>query len=96
MVNHLPHGPLGFHKSSRLSKEHIKAVNRDRRILVNFDVMIVDPVPGEDPYKLAKERFTFTDDVTTVIDSIWWNWGEGNVVPYPSNCLLYTSPSPRD
>ena len=87
MVNHLPHGPLGFHKSSRLSKEHIKAVNRDRRIVVNFDVMIVDPVPGEDPYKLAKERFTFTDDVTTVIDSIWWNWGEGNVVPYPSKYL---------
>ena len=73
--------------SGRLSKEHLEAVNRNRRVVVNFDVMIVDPVPGEDPYRLAKDRLTFADDVTTVIDSIWWNWGEGNVVPYPSKFL---------
>jgi hypothetical protein len=70
-----------------ISDEHLAAVNRRRRIIVNFDVMIVDPAPDEDPHALAKERLTFADDPRIRIDSIWWNWGEGNVVPYPSKLL---------
>ena len=73
--------------AGRLSEEHVAAVNRDRRVVVNFDVMIVDPTPGEDAYELAKERLAFADEPTTRIDSIWWNWCEGNVVPYPSKLL---------
>ena len=30
------------------------------------------------------------------IDSIWWNWGEGNIAPYPSDILpLYDHPGYR-
>lgn len=68
----------------RLSQEHIAAVGRRRRVVVNFDVLIIDPAMDEDADALAKERLTYADDPAIRIDSIWWNLGEGNVVPYPS------------
>ena len=71
----------------RLSEEHLTAVERRREIVLNFDVMIVDPKPGQDARELAHDRLAFTDDPEIRIDSIWWNWGEGNAVPYPSQFL---------
>ena len=73
----------------RLTQQHIDAVNRRRRIVVNFD-----GIDGEGktlPYRpipeLVKQRFSFTDDPNIHIDSIWWNWGERNEGPYPSEIL---------
>ena len=82
---------LSFSKTTSavdLSAEHIKAVHRHRRIVVNFDVIHGDrhfttrPVP-----ELVQHRFGFVDDPSIHIDSIWWNWGEGNQTPYASKYL---------
>ena len=74
-------------KSFDISDDHLSAVNRKRRVALNFDVVLFNPAPNEDPYKLLEERMVFTDDPSTTIDSIWWNWGEGNIVPYKSKRL---------
>ena len=70
-----------------LSDEHVAAVGRRRRVVVNFDVLIFDPALDEDAEALANERLTYADDPAIQIDGIWWNWSEGNVVPYPSKHL---------
>jgi len=67
-----------------LSEEHLEAVARKRKVVVNFDVLVVDPAIDEDPNALACERLTYADYPDITIDSIWWNWSEGNIVTYPS------------
>ena len=47
----------------------------------------MDPSIDQDPFELARERLTYADEPNISIDSIWWNWSEGNVVPYPSKRL---------
>ena len=70
-----------------LSPQHLAAVNRRRRVVVNFDVIHGDPAfTTIDPGDLVKMSFTFADDKGSHIDSIWWNWGEGHQAPYPSTC----------
>ena len=71
----------------QLSEEHQAAVDRRRELVLNFDVMIVDPQAGQDVRALASSRLAYADDPQIRFDSIWWNWGEGNVVPYPSKVL---------
>ena len=77
-----------------LSPQHLAAVNRRRRVVVNFDVIHGDPAfTTIDPGDLVKMSFTFADDKGSHIDSIWWNWGEGHQAPYPSRILpLYDHP----
>jgi len=70
-----------------LSAEHIEAVNRQRRVVINFDALLIDPDEYESVDAIVQDRFCFTDDPATCIDSIWWNWCEGNVVPYLSKFL---------
>ena len=70
-----------------LSEEHVAAVGRRRRVVVNFDVLLFNPALDEDEEALANERLTYADDPAIQIDSIWWNWTEGNVVPYRSKYL---------
>ncbi len=70
-----------------LSPEHVAAVNRRRRVAQNFDVLLIDPDTYPSVEAIVKSRFTFIDDPDSVIDSAWWNWSEGNVVPYPSKFL---------
>ena len=70
-----------------LSKAHIDTINRRRRVVVNFDVLLVEPMKYESIEAIVEDRFTFIDDPDTCMDSIWWNWGEGNIVPYPSKFL---------
>ncbi len=70
-----------------MSKAHIDAVNRRRRVVVNFDVLLVEPLKYENIEAIVKDRFTFIDEPGTCMDSIWWNWCEGNIVPYPSKFL---------
>ena len=70
-----------------LSPAHIDAINRRRRVVVNFDVLLVEPLKYESVGAIDEDRFTFIDDPHTCMDSIWWNWCEGNIVPYPSKIL---------
>ena len=70
----------------RLSELHNAAVNRTRRTVVNFDVMIVQYTESDEysPEELLKQRMEFADNPDTTIDSIWWNWSDGNVAAFPS------------
>ena len=78
-----------------LSEEHIAAVNRHRRVIVNFDVISGNShdFAAMDIDELVKWKFMFADEEGTHIDSTWFSWGEGNQAPYPSEILpLYDSP----
>lgn len=73
-----------------LSEEHVRAVNRRRRIVVNYDSgagMTPDPFTFLDPQELVRICFEYIDDPDTQIDSVWWNWGEGNEAYWPSEVL---------
>ena len=84
-----------------LSKQHIEAVNRTRRIALNFDVSFATRVwirghAEGSVEELVEHLFDFTDRDGVVNDSIWWNWSEGNQVPYPSKYLpLFDDPTFR-
>ena len=80
-----PNAPTGV---TPLSADHLAAVHRRRRVVVNFDAIHGDPAFTDvDVERLAKLSLTFADDPGSHIDSIWWNWCEGNQVPYPSKRL---------
>ena len=42
-----------------LDDAHIAAVNRTRRVVVNFDVLLIDPAAYESVDAIVKNRFTF-------------------------------------
>ena len=71
-----------------ISDAHAEAVQRPRRLVLNFDALLVDPdayAGGVD--EIVSRRFTFIDDPGIRVDSIWWNWCGGNVAPYPRRFL---------
>ena len=78
------------------SPEHLQAVKRRRRVVVNFDVTFAINTAFEsypEVSGLVEHLFGFADAEGAQIDSIWWNWGEGNQAPYPSALLpLYDHP----
>ena len=79
----------------QLSSVHIDAINRRRRVIVNFDVISADGArfATKEIERLVEWKFMFTDEPGTHIDSIYWSWGEGHQAPYPSKVLpLYDSP----
>ena len=63
-----------------LSPSHLEAVERQRRVIQNFDILLVDPDQYDSVEAIGESRFTFIDDPDTCTDSVWWNWSEGNVV----------------
>jgi hypothetical protein len=69
-----------------LSENHIKAVNRQRRVILNYDAMC-----GQMPYlegdELTESMFGSADLPNSPIDSIWWNWGDGNIAIWDSKIL---------
>ncbi len=75
------------------TEEHRRAAARRRRIVVNFDVTFAINVyhrksdGAVDLPGLVDHLFEFADAEGSQIDSIWWNWGEGNQAPYPSGRL---------
>ena len=78
----------------QLSPEHIDAINRRRRVIVNFDVIAADGerFATKEIERLVEWKFMFADEPGTHIDSIYWSWGEGHQAPYPSDVLpLYDS-----
>ena len=79
----------------QLSAAHIDAINRRRRVIVNFDVISADGerFATKEVEQLVEWKFMFADEPGTHIDSIYWSWGEGHQAPYPSEVLpLYDSP----
>ena len=71
-----------------LSEEHQAAVERRRRIIVNFDVISGDQTfGGRDPEELVAWKFDFIGREGTQIDSVWWEWGEGHQAPWPSRTM---------
>ena len=68
-------------------------------MVVNFDVTFAINTyyrkheSAVDLETLVEHLFGFADEEGSQIDSIWWNWGEGNQAPYPSDHLpLYPHP----
>ena len=71
---------------------HVEALNRTRRIALNFDVsfavrMELRADADRPVEQMIDHLFEFSDDEQAINDSIWWNWTEGNQVPYPSKFL---------
>jgi hypothetical protein len=64
-----------------LSAEHLRAVNRRRRIVVQYDCQ---DCFGMDFASWLSYRFRYADEPGTQIDSIWWDMGRLGQVLYPS------------
>lgn len=75
-----------------LSQAHMDAVDRHRRVIVNFDAISADGerFATKDVDELARWKLMFADETGSHIDSVWWSWGEGNQAPYPSKILSCT------
>ena len=75
--------------SIRLSKEHIEAVNRRRRIIFQYDIcqFYVENVNPEQVDEVKAHFLSPFDETPNQIDSVWYEWGEGNTAPYPSRIL---------
>jgi hypothetical protein len=68
----------------QLSPEHRRAVNRRRRIVVQYDPQ---DLFGIDFPKWIDYRFRYLDDPETQIDSVWWDLGRLGQVLYSSKFL---------
>jgi hypothetical protein len=79
-------------KAIALSPEHLEAVNRQRRIVCNFDTNFGAPsiarkLAGMDIDDLVTGFFSTIDEPGVGIDSVWWCWLDGNFANYPSDVL---------
>ena len=70
-----------------LSQQHRQAVDRQRRVVVNYDVGYPANLFGMDVDEWVKFRFAFADEVGSHIDSLWWCLDEGNRASYPSQVI---------
>ena len=67
--------------NSRLSAEHITAIERERRVVVNFDAFpSMMHLPSIDVEHMKAALFEFIDDPQTPIDSVWQR-GAGGITP---------------
>ena len=81
--------------SSRLFAEHIAAIERERRVVVNFDAFpSMMHLPSIDVEQMKAALFEFIDDPRTRIDSVWWNFTEGNEAYWPSKVLPFIEAPP--
>ncbi|MDO8685846.1 MAG: hypothetical protein Q7J78_04150 [Clostridiales bacterium] len=76
---------------TELSKEHINAVNRRRRIIINYDTCCTFQHFKGDLGKLFDQYTYFLDDKGSQVDAIFWNWTDGNIAVYPSKYLPVVS-----
>jgi hypothetical protein len=68
----------------QLSQEHYDAVNRRRRIVVQYDAF---SQLGVDFKQWLDYRFSYADEPGNQIDSFWWDIGAGSWAVYPSKIL---------
>ena len=82
---------IGLQKNKPLTKEHQAAVNRQRRIIVNYDNGFGAPdtakIFGSGIEKVVAAYFSMIDEKGVQIDSVWWCWLDGNYANYPSKIL---------
>ena len=80
--------------SITLTPEHLKAVNRQRRIIFQDDVLCGpfrrDSVGEETLPKITAYYMSRLDEQPNQIDSVWFEWGEGNTAVWPSKVLPQT------
>ncbi len=84
-------GPHGL----TISSEHIEAINRQRRIIFQDDVLAndvfrTDEVGTERLAKIIDCYMSRLDEQSNQIDSIWFEWGEGNTAVWPSEVIPCT------
>ena len=81
--------------TTRLSPDHIAAIERERRVVVNFDVFpSMMHLPSINVEHMKAALFEFIDDPQTRIDSVWWNFTEGNEAYWPSKILPFIDAPP--
>ena len=81
--------------STRLSPKHVAAIERERRVVVNFDVFpSMMHLPSINVEHMKAALFEFIDDPRTRIDSVWWNFTEGNEAYWPSRILPFIDAPP--
>ena len=68
----------------KLSRQHNDALNRRRRIVVQYDA---EGLFGVDFQQWLDYRFNYIDEPGSQIDSIWWDIGMGDWAVYPSKIL---------
>ena len=78
-----------------ISGEHIAAINRQRRIIFQDDVLAndvfrTDEVGTERLEKIIHFYMSRLDEQPNQIDSIWFEWGEGNTAVWPSEVIPCT------
>ena len=78
-----------------ISHEHIEAINRQRRIIFQDDVLANDvfrndEVGTERLDKIIDFYMSRLDEQPNQIDSIWFEWGEGNTAVWPSEMIPCT------
>ena len=81
--------------STHLSPKHVASIERDRRVVVNFDVFpSMMNLPSINVEHMKAALFEFMDDPHTRIDSVWWNFTEGNEAYWPSKILPFIDAPP--
>ncbi len=81
--------------STRLSLDHVAAIERERRVVVNFDAFpSMMQLPSINVEHMKAALFEFIDDPQTRIDSVWWNFTEGNEAYWPSRILPFIEAPP--
>ena len=83
------------HNGLTISPEHIEAINRQRRIIFQDDVLAndvfrTDEVGTERLGKIIDFYMSRLDERPNQIDSIWFEWGEGNTAVWPSDVIPCT------
>ena len=83
------------HNGLTISPKHIEAINRQRRIIFQDDVLAndvfrTDEVGTERLSKIIDFYMSRLDEQPNQIDSIWFEWGEGNTAVWPSKLLPCT------
>ncbi len=73
-------------KPIALSKKHIAAVNHQRRVILNYD-MIAWMAPRLEGDELVQSMFGAADIRHSPVDAMWMNWGEGNFSIYESKVI---------
>ena len=84
--------PAGAATAAKLTAAHQQAVDRQRRIVVNYDALahLFDYKPADGAVRaehVKKHLLGLLDRRGNQIDSVGWCWSEGNEAPYPSKVL---------
>ena len=85
-----PQKPFAAETGIELSQEHLAAIDRQRRTIVNYEGGFVGPpfvCKGVELDELVDQHFSFLDECKPFIDSVWWCFDNGHEAIYPSQIL---------